>query len=145
LPAGCENPDAEFTFELPSGRAREVRLAGETAHGDFVEPEQLAAESDFFHWLRGGDLQGKLDMSSARAEADRILTEQATHGMTVLIGEDGWLTDAGLTEGRPTEDDAFAFAMNRAIGKAMDDYLRERRVPEQMWTFGASGGVKCAI
>ena len=145
-PAGFENPDADFTFALPSGRACEVRLVeGAIPGGDVsVEPEQLAVKTDFFQWLRDGDFQSKLNLDTAQVEADRILVEQESQGVTVLIGADGWLIDAPVTVRHATEDDAYAFAVDRAITMAMNDYLEQRGVPENMRAFGAGGGVKCA-
>ncbi|MFT4258632.1 hypothetical protein [Microbacterium sp.] len=63
--------------------------------------------------------------------------------MTVLIGADGWLTDARTTPGHPNADDARAFAVNRALGAALTAHLVRAGFPEGDWSFSADGGVKC--
>lgn len=147
-PSGFEDPDGSYAFTLPSGRACEVRLIVEDrtsasepgAHDAATRDVQKSVTS----WLREGALDHDLDLDAADAEVTRILSEQEkSYGMTVLIGDDGWLTDAALTPGRPDADDARAFTVDRAVRAAMSEHLVEAGFPESTWTFGTDGGVKC--
>lgn len=144
-PAGFENPDAEFAFTLPSGRACEVRMVMETATGEVIDPEISEVQTEVAQWLQEGDYEGKLEMDRALADANRILAEQeALYGTTILIDEEGWLMDAALADRRPTDDDVYAFAVDQATHNAMDDFLQEHEIPEVEWDFALDGGVKCA-
>lgn len=148
-PSGFEDPDGSYAFTLPSGRACEVRLVIE----DSTSPDDPSADDELTRaiqdsvatWLREGALERDFDLGAADAEAARILAKQEeSSGMTVLIGADGWLTDAAITPGRPNADDARAFAVDRAVGAAMTAHLRDAGFPENTWTFSSDGGVKCA-
>lgn len=148
-PSGFEDPDGSYAFSLPSGRACEVRLivedqtsAAEPSPDDAVT---RAVQDAVATWLRDGALERDLDLAAADAESARILAEQEeSYGMTVLIGADGWLTDAATTPGRPDADDARAFAVDRAVRAAMTEHLLQAGFPEYTWTFSTGGGVKCA-
>ncbi|WP_217183763.1 hypothetical protein [Streptomyces sp. AC495_CC817] len=148
-PSGFEDPDGSYAFTLPSGRACEVRLIVE----DRTDPSEPSADDaattalqeSVASWLRGGALDRDLDLVAADAEAERILADQETDsGMTVLIGSDGWLTDAAVEPGRPDADDARAFAVDRAVHAAMTSHLIDAGFPEDTWTFSTEGGVRCA-
>lgn len=148
-PSGFEDPDGSYAFTLPSGRACEVRLiveeqtdANEPGPDDAVT---RAVQDSVQTWLRDGALDRDLDLAAADAEAERVLAEQAEdYGMTVLIGADGWLTDAAVAPGRPDADDARAFAVNRAVRAAMVAHLTDAGFPEEAWLTSTDGGVKCA-
>lgn len=152
-PSGFEDPDGSYAFTLPSGRACEVRLvigASEpvedpTAEVDrSVDADRLrAVQDEVVRWLRDGALDRDLDLPAAEAEASAILDEQEAVGMTILIGEDGWLTDAATAPGRPDADDARAFAVDRAVRAAMGVHLDEEGFSANSWTFSTDGGVKC--
>lgn len=152
-PSGFEDPDGSYAFTLPSGRACEARLvigASEPIEDPTAEVErsvdtetQRAVQEEVARWLRDGALDRDLDLPTAEAEALAIYEEQEAVGMTILIGADGWLTDAAIAPGRPNADDARAFAVNRAVGAAMTDHLTRVGFPENTWTFSADGGVKC--
>lgn len=147
-PSGFENPDGSYAFTLPSGRACEVRLiVGDQTSATEPSPDDVttrAVQDSVATWLRDGALERDLDLGAADAEAARILAEQEdSYGMTVLIGADGWLTDAAMTPGRPNADDARAFAVNRAVRAAMTDHLVSAGFPESTWTYSTEGGVKC--
>lgn len=153
-PSGFEDPDGAYAFNLPSGRACEVRLViGEpepvgdaTAEVDrSVDAEtQRAVQEEVARWLRAGALEKDLDVSAAEADVMDIYEEQKAVGMTVLIGADGWLADAAVAPGRPDSDDAYAFAIDRAVRAAMTEHLQAQGFSEHTWTFGSEGGVKCA-
>lgn len=147
-PSGFEDPDGSYAFTLPSGRACEVRLIVE----DRTSPSEPSpddattrgVQDSVTDWLREGALDRDLDLETADAEAVRILAEQReSYGMTVLIGADGWLADAALAPGRPDADDVRAFAVDRAVRAAMVEHLASSGFPENTWTFGTDGGVKC--
>lgn len=142
-PAGFEDPDSSFAFTLPSGRACEVRLVVEDVEREPAEGESRAQE-EVDRWLNSVDLQAVLDVDAAEHEAKAILASQNAVGMTVVIGEDGWLTDASREDHEPTPDDVRAFAIDRAVGSAMREHLNSIGLPANEWTFGADGGVKCA-
>ncbi|MBO0979440.1 hypothetical protein [Microbacterium sp. SD291] len=147
-PTGFEDPDGSYAFTLPSGRGCEVRLIIED-QTDPAEPSPddagiRAVQESVATWLREGALDRDLDLGAADAEAARILAEQEEeYRMTVLIGADGWLTDAAVTPGRPDADDARAFAVDRAVRAAMGEHLLEAGFPDNTWTGSTNGGVKC--
>lgn len=153
-PSGFEDPDGSYAFTLPSGRACEVRLvigAPEPVEDPSAEVDRSAdteaqrdVQEEVARWLRAGALDEDLDLPAAQAEVAAVYDEQADVGMTVLIGADGWLADAATATGRPDADDAYAFAIDRAVVAAMTTHLREQGFPENTWTFGSDGGVKCA-
>ncbi len=148
-PTGFEDPDGSYAFTLPSGRACEVRLiVDEQTDPNEPSPDDAATravQDSVQIWLREGALDRDLDIAAADAEAERILAEQAEeYGMTVLIGPDGWLTDAAVAPGRPDADDTRAFAVNRAVHAAMVAHLTDAGFPEEAWLTGTDGGVKCA-
>ncbi|MFK4760851.1 hypothetical protein ACI3KS_07945 [Microbacterium sp. ZW T5_45] len=147
-PSGYEDPDGSYAFTLPSGRACEVRLVVEdqTASDEDAGADDAttrAVQDALTSWLREGALERDLDLQEADAEAARILAEQRAVGMTVLIGADGWLTDEAIAPGRPDDDDARAFAVDRAVRAALADRLVDAGFPPQTWTVSAEGGVKC--
>lgn len=153
-PVGFEEPDGAYSFTLPSGRACEVRLVIGTP-GAIEDPAaeedrstdtkmQTALQDEVAQWLRGGALDRDLDLTTAEAEVATVYEEQAAVGMTVIIGADGWLEDSASVPGRPDADDIRAFAVDRAVGAALTEHLKERGIPETSWTFSSDGGVKCA-
>lgn len=153
-PSGYEHPDGAYAFTAPSGRACEVRLVigapepveDSSAEGDRSDDTEAQREvqEEVARWLRAGALDEDLDLPAAKTEVAAIYAEQADVEMTVLIGADGWLTDAATVTGRPDADDAYAFAVDRAVVAAMTEHLREQGFSENTWTFGSDGGVKCA-
>ena len=154
-PSGYETPDNQFAFTLPSGRACEVRLVigsgiegaeksakpeGEAPSAEVQRAQELTAR-----WLHETDLLSTFDFAASQKAADEILDAQEVTGSTVLIGDDGWLTDARVSAYRASNaDDRYAFAADRALRAAMQEHLRSAGVPESAWTFGSAGGVKCA-
>lgn len=153
-PSGFEDPDGAYAFSLPSGRACEVRvvigeaesLGDPTAEVDRSADAmtQRAVQEEVARWLRAGALEKDLDLTAAEADVTAIYEEQKAVGMTVLVGADGWLVDAAVAPGRPDSDDAYAFAVDRAVRAAMAEHLQAQGFSEHAWTFGSDGGVKCA-
>ncbi|MGF6821250.1 hypothetical protein M2317_000136 [Microbacterium sp. ZKA21] len=148
-PDNLQNPDTSFAFEVPSGRACEVRLVVEPVaqQPDDPSPDRDAAaavQAEATQWLRSVDLQASIDLETARNQAERILTEQHEVGMTIVIGADGWLADAALADRAPDADDVEAFAVDRAVRAAMAAHLAQAGYPEGDWVFSSDGGVKCA-
>ena len=148
-PENLQNPDTSFAFDVPSGRACEVRLVVEPVAEQPDDPspdrdEAAAIQAEVTQWLRSVDLQASLDLETARDQATRILAEQHEAGMTIVIGTDGWLADAALADRAPDADDVEAFAVDRAVRAAMAGHLIRAGYPEDVWEFSAEGGVKCA-
>lgn len=148
-PDNLQSPDTSFDFEVPSGRACEVRLVVEPVADTPEDPSPdrdaaAAVRDEVTHWLRSVDLRAGLDLESARGEAQRILDEQREVGMTVAISADGWLADTVIADGTPDADDVEAFAVDRAVRAALTAHLADAGYPENIWEFGAEGGVKCA-
>lgn len=147
-PDGLEEPDSSYTFTLPSGRACEARLLV-TALDPLAEPSPDDAvhhpvQEEITRWMGDGELSEKLDLVAAEAEVTRIFAEQKAVGMTVIIGEDGWLIDAAAAPGTPDADDAQAFVVDRAVRSAIQEHLVSAGFPEHTWNFDLAGGVKCA-
>ncbi len=142
-PAGFQDPDSSFAFSLPSGRACEVRLIVAELDPEAAEGENHA-QQEVDRWLNEVDLQSELDLAAAELDAERIFAEQRDAGQTILIDDEGWLTDAPVEQREATPDDEYAFMIDRAVRSALRDHLTGTGIPEQEWTFGADGGVKCA-
>ncbi|MFB7250529.1 hypothetical protein [Microbacterium sp. NPDC056234] len=149
-PEHLQNPDTSFAFEVPSGRACEVRLVVDpvAAQPDDPSPDRDAAAAvrdEVAQWLRSDDLRARLDLGAARSEAQRILADQRESGMTIVIGADGWLTDARFSDRAPDADDLEAFAVSRAVGSALTAHLTRAGFDDNVWEFSTDGGVKCAV
>lgn len=142
-PAGFEDPDSSFAFTLPSGRACEVRLVVADVDSEAAEGENRA-QQEVDRWLNEANLQSELDLEAADRDAAQIFAEQREAGQTILIDDQGGLTDAPLELREATPDDEYAFVVNRAVGSALRDHLTVVGIPEDEWTFTADGGVKCA-
>jgi hypothetical protein len=141
-PKQYAHPDAGVSFALPSGRECEARVVVIARDGGADQADAAKAEAELSDWLHTGSLDDKLDLDTALADARRIFAEQASQGMTILIGGDGILVDASSSQRKPTEDDLYAFAMRWAIGQALQKH--EAGEPQFGTTYDAEGEVKCA-
>lgn len=140
-----DNPDNAFTFTLPSGRACESRLIVEAGIGgpgpDQSERERI--DTELREWLTQVDVRSGLDLSAARAVDERLAKEHPDH--TVVIADEGWLTDVQRSPDTRSDDDVYAFVVDRALRAALQArmavILEQGNGADTEWSVG--GGIMC--
>lgn len=131
-----DNPDNAFAFTLPSGRACETRLIVEGGTGgpgpDQTEREEIDAE--LRSWLTQTDVWSVLDLPGARAVDESLAAQYPNH--TVVIADEGWLTDIEQSPDTRSEDDVYAFVVDRALRDAVQTQMTailDGRTGETEW------------
>ncbi len=124
----AQDPDIVYAFTLPSGRECEVRVqvlvVTHIGDGGALTSAVDPALTDHF---RGIDAVSRVDMNSAIAEVRQLADAN------VVIQANGRLADVNRSQAVMSEDDVYAFAVNRGLGAVLHEEFDALGWSDQDW------------